>query len=86
VNISKHNIVNGHGEVVITSYFLGIMNHKRGSPAFISYGTGRVFWYLYGKEYHDTIEYCKACKYNKERTLMWILKYGHTLPRNLRDI
>lgn len=86
MNARRHVLKTNAGNVAVVSYFLGVQFHKRGSPAWIDYILGRVGWYIKDKEYFDTVEYCKACKYNRQTTTMWILKYGHTLLKKLNEV
>jgi len=35
-----------------------------------------------GEKFLGTQQYCEACGYDEETTVIWLLKYGDLLPTN----
>ncbi len=57
------------------------IKHRVGAPALIfgmSYKS--VMWFIHGTPYVDTQLYCEACRFDKENTMLWMLRYGTRLP------
>lgn len=69
----------------IHMYTLHGVYHKKGSPAYINEVYGNILWFIRARQYSNTIAYCKACGYNKETQVLWVLKYGTSLPNKLED-
>lgn len=57
-----------------------------GGHAYMDRTLGIVEYYIKGKQYLKTEEYCLACGMSKHDTMMWILKYGHVLPFLVKDL
>jgi hypothetical protein len=67
--------------------------HRIGGPAYMmdmnmvrsDVFTG-IWYYVEGKPYENTREYCTACGFSGEETLYWVLKYGEELPTRLGQL
>lgn len=64
---------------------LDISFHKIGGPAVIEPKRGIIQWYVEDEHFFNTREYCEACKYDEENTVLWLLKYGEILPNDLKE-
>lgn len=42
-------------------------------------------YYTYGINI-KTIDWCRTCRFNGETTMLWILKYGETLPQYVKQL
>jgi hypothetical protein len=55
--------------------------HYIGGPAVCDTRTDYIMWVVHGVSYSATLEYCKACGFDEETTMVWVLKYGDELPQ-----
>ncbi len=46
---------------------------------------GRITFHINNYLYNVTKAYCKDAGMDDETTLLWVMKYGETLPHNIRD-
>ena len=59
--------------------------HRIDGPAFIDLQVNYVSFYIHGKNYDSTKEFCNKAGMSDEDTLMWVLKYGDSLPYAIED-
>lgn len=62
-----------------TAFLLDRQFHKVGGPAVIHASGGIEFFYR-GRLFNTTMAYCKACGFDEQETLLWVLRYGENLP------
>ncbi len=58
--------------------------HRVGGPAFIN-DNGSCSWYVNDSAYMGVENYCNACGFDDETTLIWVMKYGERLPRVISE-
>lgn len=63
--------------------------HNTHGPAYINKIDGRdedILYIVHDIIILETREYCEACGFSDEDTVLWLLKYGETLPINHKDV
>jgi hypothetical protein len=49
-----------------------------------------IIWYCHSVSLEsanlDTLSWCRACRFDEEITMFWVLKYGKTLPFKYMDL
>ncbi len=58
--------------------------HRIGKPAVMT--PTNVWWYINGDHEYETERYCELCEFDKETTVLWLLKYGEQLPNDINDL
>ena len=70
--------------ILYGGYYYPIL-HKIGAPASI-YVDEYCDFFVDGFQYTNTKEYCKACQFDRTKTMEWYIRYGETLPSLIDDL
>ena len=60
--------------------------HRTDGPAVIDKTNGRCSWWVSDVNFTDTEKFCEKSGFDKETTLIFVLKYGDRLPDKEIDV
>ncbi len=85
VNSYRHEFYGGDIICTMRAHGDKAVWHREDGPAFHCV-SGLIMWFLFDRRIYYTQEYCEECGFSEEETIIWLLKYGNTLPTHIDQL